>query len=225
MGHKWLQLRECVVSTAAKLIVIATGMVLSAGPALACKGPNVKFSDDFRQIDDTWGIDPNADTVTVEEGKVKVKADPSGGYTVLYGGTLFDDADFCVTVQVPSQTGNGDQLAAGPVFWAQDYNNYYTFDITPGGSAAIVRRLKGKWVYVLDYRAADGIKTKPGDKNVLRVTTKGNAVTTYINDVKFASVKAQVPDGGGEIGLHAESEKAHRDTWKFIGLKVTDLPE
>ena len=138
---------------------------------------------------------------------------------------LFDDADFCVTVQVPSQTGNGDQLAAGPVFWAQDYNNYYTFDITPGGSAAIVRRLKGKWVYVLDYRPAEGIKTKPGEKNVLRVTTRGNSVTTYINDVKFASVKAQVPDGGGQIGLHAESEQAHRDTWKFIGLKVTDLPE
>jgi hypothetical protein len=213
------------MSIRAKLIVIAAGMVLTAGPALACKGPNVKFTDDFRQIDDTWGVDPNADTVTVEEGKVKLKADPSGGYTVLYGGTLFDDADLCVTVQVPSQTGNGDQLAAGPVFWAQDYNNYFTFDITPGGSAAIVRRFKGRWIYVLDYRAADGIKTKPGDKNVLRVTTKGNLVTTYINDVKFATVKAQVPDGGGQIGLHAESEQAHRDTWKFIGLKVTDLPE
>ena len=46
-----------------------------------------------------------------------------------------------------------------------------------------------------------------------------------INDVKFASVKAQVPENGGEIGLHAESEQAHRDTWKFIDLKVTDLPQ
>jgi len=153
-----------------------------------------------------------------------VKADPSGGYTVLYGGSIFDDADLCVTVQVPSKTGNSDQLAAGPVFWAQDYNNYYTFDMTPGGSAAIVRRLRGKWVYVLDYRKAEGIKTQPGDKNVLRVTTSGNTVTTYINDVKFASVKAQVPENGGQIGLHAESEQAHRDTWKFLNLKVTDLP-
>jgi hypothetical protein len=203
----------------------AMGVMLAAGPALACKGPNVKFTDDFRQVDDSWGVDPNSDTVTVEDGKVKFKADPSGGYTVLYGGVNFDDADLCVTVQVPSQTGNGDQLAAGPVFWAQDYNNYYTFAITPGGTAAIVRRFKGKWIYVLDYRKADGIKTQPGDKNVLRVTTKGNALTTYINDVKFAAVKAQVPDNGGQIGLHAESEQAHRDTWKFINLKVTDLPQ
>ena len=71
---------------------------------------------------------------------MKVKADASGGYTILYGGTIFDDADLCVTVQVPNQTGKADQLAAGPVFWAEDYNNYYTFAITPGGSAAIIRR-------------------------------------------------------------------------------------
>jgi len=204
---------------------LALGAMLAAGPAFACKGPNVKFTDDFRQVDDSWGVDPNADTVTVEDGKVKVKADPSGGYTVLYGGPIFDDADLCVTVQVPSQTGNGDELAAGPVFWAQDYNNYYTFAITPGGSAAIVRRYRGKWIFVLDYRKADGIKTQPGEKNILRVTTKGSSITTYVNDVKFASVKAQVPENGGEIGLHAESEKAHRDTWKFINLKVTDLAE
>jgi hypothetical protein len=212
------------VSYSSRLLVIAAGMMAVGGPALACKGQNVKFTDDFRQVDDSWGIDPKSDTVSVEDGKVKVKADPSGGYTVLYGGSIFDDADLCVTVQVPSQTGNSDQLAAGPVFWAQDYNNYYTFDITPGGSAAIVRRLKGKWFYVLDYRKAEGIKTRPGDKNVLRITTSGNSVTAYINDIKFATVKAQVPEGGGQIGLHAESEQAHRDTWKFLGLKVTDLP-
>ena len=203
----------------------AAGVILAATPAFACKGPNVKFSDDFRQVDDSWGIDPKSDTVSVEDGKVKVKADPSGGFTILYGGPVFDDADLCVTVQVPSQTGKSDELAAGPVFWAQDYNNYYTFAITPGGKAAIVRRYRGRWVYVLDYRNADGLKTQPGDKNVLRVTTKGSSVTTYINDVKFATVKAQVPENGGQIGLHAESEQAHRDTWKFINLKVTDLPQ
>jgi hypothetical protein len=206
-------------------LAMAAGMTLTASPAFACKGPNVKFSDDFRQVDDNWGIDPNADAVTVEEGKVKVKADASGGYTILYGGTVFADADLCVTVQVPSQTGQGDQLAAGPVFWAEDYNNYFTFDITPGGAAAIVRRVNGRWVYVIDYKKAEGIKTKPGDKNVLRVTMEGNSLTAYVNDVKFATVKAQVPAGGGEIGLHAESERAHRDTWKFLDLKVTDLAQ
>jgi hypothetical protein len=202
---------------------MTAGLILAAGPALACKGPNIMFQDDFRQIDDSWNVDPHADAVTIEDGKVKVKADPNAGYTVLYGGLSFDDADLCVTVQVPRQTQNGAQTVAGPVFWAQDYDNYYTFTITPAGVAAIARLIRGRWHYVF-VREADGIKTHPGDKNVLRVTTKGNSVTTYINDIKFVTVKAQVPENGGQIGLYAQSEQAHRDTWKFMDLKVTDLP-
>jgi hypothetical protein len=209
---------------AALRCTLTAGLILAVGPALACKGPNVKFKDDFRQVDDSWSVGPNSDTVMVEDGKVKIKADPNAGYTVLYGGLIFDDADLCITVQVPRQMDNGAQAAAGPVFWAEDYSNYYTFAINPLGAAAIVRLIKGRWHYVLDYRKADSVKTHPGDKNVLRVTTRGNSITTYINDVKFATVKAQVPENGGQIGLHAESEQAHRDTWKFIDLKITDLP-
>jgi hypothetical protein len=31
-----------------------------------------------------------------------------------------------------------------------------------------------------------------------------------------------LPDGGGAVGLYAQSEKNTRDTWKFFGLKVTE---
>jgi hypothetical protein len=210
--------------TAALRCAMAAGLILAVGPALACKGPNVKFTDDFRQIDDSWDIDPDTDTVTVEDGKARIKADASEGFTVLYGGFIFDDADFCVTVRVTGLADNANQPAAGPVFWGEDYNNYYTFTITPGGEAAIVRRIKGRWLYVLDYRKVDSIKTGPGDKNVLRVTTRGDSITAYINDTKLATVRAQVPKDGGQVGLHAESEMARRNIWEFIDLKVTDLP-
>jgi hypothetical protein len=203
---------------------MTAGLILVVGPALACKGPNVKFMDDFRQIDDSWDVDRDTDAVTVEDGKARIKAGASEGFTVLYGGFIFDDADFCVTVQVPWLRDNVHQPAAGLVFWGEDYGNYYTFAITPGGEAAIVRRVKGTWFYVIDYRKVDSIKTGPGDKNVLRVTTRGDSITTYVNDTKFASVRAQVPKNGGQIGLHAESEMTHRNTWDFTDLKVTDLP-
>jgi hypothetical protein len=203
---------------------ITAGLILVTGPALACKGPNVKFMDDFRQIDDSWAVDADTDTVTVQDGKATIKAGASEGFTVLYGGFIFDDADFCVTARVTGLTDNANQSAAGLVFWGEDYSNYYTFAITPGGEAAIVRRVKGTWFYVIDYRKFDSIKTGPGDKNVLRVTTRGDSIMTYVNDMKFATVRAQVPKNGGQIGLHAESEMAHRNTWEFVDLKVTDLP-
>ncbi|MFI5012639.1 MAG: hypothetical protein ACHQAY_09845 [Hyphomicrobiales bacterium] len=204
-------------------LAVLTAGLLAAGPASACKGKTVLFSDDFRQLDDTWPGDvPGA--LSVEDGKVKFKATPNAAYNVLYGGSLFDDADMCVTVQIPNNLDQRDSVAAGPIFWGQDYANYYAFLITPDGRAGLVRLYRGKWVYLVNYRKAEGIKGGPGDKNVLRLTTSGNTITAYVNDVKFSTIKSQVPPGGGQVGLHAESEEAHRNTWKFIDLKVTDLP-
>jgi hypothetical protein len=196
-----------------------------AGPtpvaAGGCTG-KVLLSDDFRQVDDSWGADASSDAVTVEDGKVKIKADVNSGYTVIYGGLTFDDAQICVTAQVPRKLGSADQLAGGPVFWAEDYSNFYTFNVAPDGTAAILRKVKGKYVPVIAYKKAEGIKTQPGEKNLLRVATSGNNITAFINGVKFGTARAQVPSGGGRVGLRAESEKAQRDTWKFSDFKVTE---
>jgi hypothetical protein len=43
-----------------------------------------------------------------------------------------------------------------------------------------------------------------------------------VNGEKFASIKGQLPEGGGAIGLYAQSEKSSRDTWKFFDLKITE---
>ena len=68
-----------------KLTAITSALLLLATPAFACKGPNVQFSDDFREVDASWGAEPSM--VTVEEGKVKIKADPNSGYNIIYSGT------------------------------------------------------------------------------------------------------------------------------------------
>jgi GYF domain 2 len=188
--------------------------------AAGCTG-KVLLADDFRQVDSSWGTDANSDSVSVEDGKVKIKADVNSGYTVLYGGLTFDDAQICVTAQVPRRLTDSAQLAAGPVFWAEDYSNFYTFNVAPDSTAAILRKVKGKYIPVIAYRKTEGIKTKPGDKNVLRIVTSGNNITAYINGVKFGTARGQAPSGGGQVGLRAESEKAQRDTWKFLDFKVT----
>jgi hypothetical protein len=196
----------------------------AAAPASAssdCTG-KVLLADNFRQVDSSWGTDASSDAVSVEDGKVKIKADVNSGYTIIYGGLTFDDAQICVTAQVPRRLTDVAQLAAGPVFWAEDYSNFYTFNVAPDGTAAILRKVKGKYVPVIAYHKTDGIKTSPGDKNVLRVVTSGNSITAFINGVKFGSARGQPPAAGGQVGLRAESEKAQRDTWKFLDFKVTN---
>ena len=72
------------------------------------------------------------------------------------------------------------------------------------------------------FRKFAAVKTGAGAKNSLRVTTNGSSIVAYVNGEKFASVRGQLPEGGGAVGLYAQSEKNTRDTWKFTGLKVTE---
>ena len=202
---------------------IAATLLVAATPALACKGAKIQFSDDFREVDASWGSEPGV--VTVEDGKVKIKADANSGYNILYSGTPFTDADMCVTVSSPKDATVANQAAGGLVFWGADYDNFYVFEIDPVGNASLQRKTKGKYVAVIPWKASELIRRDAGAKNILRVTTSGNEITLYINDLKFAALKGQVPDGGGVIGLHSESEKSKHDTWKFSDLKVTDLPK
>jgi hypothetical protein len=190
--------------------------------ASGCTG-KVLLADDFRQVDDSWGVESGSDAVTVEDGKVKVKVDPNGLSTLVYNGQLFDDADYCLTIQTPNNvkdTKDTDVLA-GMIFWAQDDSNFYSLSIETHGLASIGRRVKGKWTHPVPWHAFSGVKPGAGAKNMLRLTTNGGSIIAYINGQKFASVKGQVPDGGGAVGLYAQAEKSSRDTWKFFDLKVT----
>ena len=202
-------------------VMVAGAVTLAATPAFACKGAKTLFTDDFQEVDASWGLD--APDVTVEDGKVKVKPQPNISNLLIYKGLNFGEADVCLTVRMPNVVSNNDNTMAGPVFWQKDYDNYYMFMITPSGYAEIARKLAGKWVSVIDWKADSDIKTQAGASNTLRVTLSGNTITAYVNDAKFAAVKGQMPEGGGRLGMRAQSEENQVDTWKFSALKVTDV--
>ena len=191
--------------------------------AAECTG-KVLLSDDFRQIDDSWGTEPDSDAVTIEDGKVKVKSNANGTYRLVYNGQTFDDADYCLTVQAPNnlKDANDSVVLAGLIFWSQDGSNFYSLQVAPNGAASLGRVIKGKWTAPVPFHKFNAVKLGAGAKNVLRVTTTGSAIVAYINGERFASVKGQLPDGGGAVGLYAQSEKANRDSWKFFNLKVTE---
>ena len=202
--------------------VCAGAAAFAGSPALACQGQKVLFSDDFKQVDASWGLD--TPDVAVEDGKVKVKAQPDVSNLLIYKGIVFTDADYCVTVRMPGTVANSDSTMAGPIFWATDYDNYYMFMVTPSGYAEITRKLKGKWLDVIPWRQSGDIRREPGKNNVLEIQTRGDTITAMINGARFEAIRGQVPDGGGQVGMRAQSEKDQVDTWKFSDLRVTDLP-
>ena len=205
-----------------RAMMMAGAVALAGTPAWACKGSKTLFTDDFQQVDASWGLD--APDVTVEDGKVKVKPQPNISNLLIYKGLNFGESDLCMTVRMPNTVSNNDNTMAGPVFWQGDYDNYYMFMITPSGYAEIARKLNGKWTREIDWKADPDIKTQAGASNTLRVLLSKNTITAYVNDAKFASVKGQMPEGGGRIGMRAQSEENQVDTWKFSSLKITDVP-
>ena len=98
------------------------------------------------------------------------------------------------------------------------------FMITPSGFAELTRKVAGKWIDVVEWKQDANIKRDTGSKNILEVRTSGSDITALINDAVFATVKGQAPDGGGQIGMRAQSEKNQVDTWKFSTLAVTTVP-
>jgi hypothetical protein len=201
---------------------LAAAAILAACPASACGGGKALFSDDFKQVDASWGFD--SPDVQVEEGKVKVKPQPDISNLLVYKGLLFGDADYCLTVRTPNKLGDNDNTMAGPIFWAKDYDNYYMFMITPSGFAEVARKVDGKFITVVDWKQVADVKRPPGSNNVLEVRTLGSDIAVFINDAPFATLKGQAPDGGGQIGMRAQSEKSQVDTWKFSQLAVYAVP-
>ncbi len=205
-----------------KLGALLAAAFLAAGPAYACQGPKTLFSDNFKEVDASWGLD--SPDVSVEDGKVKVKPQPDISNLLIYKGLIFGEADYCLSIRTPNVVSNSDNTMAGPIFWAKDYDNYYMFMITPSGYAELTRKVAGKWMDVVPWRQDTNIKRDAGTSNVLQVELRGDTITASINGAKFASVKGQMPDGGGQVGMRAQSEKDQVDTWKFSALKITDLP-
>ncbi len=183
-----------------------------ASPALACKGKNVLFEDNFSD-DSNW---PQAEGISVEGGALKIVATAPYVNRALYQGDTYQKADICVDVAQETSIDTG----GGMIFAATDYGTYYYFWVNPTGYAGVSKLNNHRWLQPVPIRQ---VKLS-GPKTTLRLTLDGNRATAYVNDQKFATFRVTQPEGGGFIGMEGDSTDKDTVTWSFSGLKVTDLP-
>jgi hypothetical protein len=150
----------------------------STTPVSECTG-KVLLSDDFKQVDTSWGV--SAEVVSVEDGKLKMKADPGGHSGFFYPGRLFKDADYCVTIQSPNnlKEQNDPSLVAGFLFWVQAEAGAvvaYAVMVSPNGRAAVARSENRKWDTLVAFRDVLGMNKGAGAKNAVRVSTSGDSI-------------------------------------------------
>lgn len=173
----------------------------------------VLFSDNFSTLDPGWG--PPDGIQSVAEGKLIFKPAAGSSYVSLYQGTLFDDAD--IRVKISEIEGDMDE-PAGIVFWASDYNNFYTAQVLANGSAGISQFKQGRWVAPVPYKARDSVAKGVGQVNELRVVTQGKRATFYVNGQEIAAIDGTPPNGGSKIGFRAVSGMQSIYTWSFSEL-------
>lgn len=197
------------------LCTALVALVSLASAAVGADEAPVIFSDDFSTLEPGWGDDVE---LSVKDNKLIADLKPGSIYADLYDGKRFDlsSADLRLTV---ARSAGSAVSAAGLVFWAIDYNNYYAAVVRSNGKFDVVRRSFGQWLVPVSLPPRDELKKEIGRPIELRVVTSGSTVTAYVNGRQVTSFHGYPPGGVSRIGIHAEPG-GEPGRWVFSALSV-----
>jgi hypothetical protein len=202
-------------------LVYAFGLatILSLAGARAGGAAQVVLSDPLS----TWPLNFGAQgtEIMLKDGAVHIVTPVNDADWVMYSGFTFSDMDASVTVAPQNANGN----AAGLLFWAAATNNFFDFAISDTyGKFAVYHYVAGAatpWTPIVPYTVNAAIKTGAGATNTLRIVTKGNYVTLYINGQSVGGLSLMQPTGGGSIGIEGESTTKGVADYAFSNLTVS----
>ena len=164
------------------LLLVGVSISLSlAGKAIACKGSQVLFEDNFSTLDPGWGH--ASENLSVSDGKLIMKPAENAGVSAINQANIFDDVDACVTVTM-AKSDDPTTSSSGLVFWVKDFGDYY-YLYTMNGAFTVARWVGGRWLYPVSATENAAIKKGVGEANNLRVVTNGNEAKIYINDTEM----------------------------------------
>jgi hypothetical protein len=196
------------------------------GFAIACGSIGTVRADTPPLFEDTFtAVDPSLALETgsqVKDGKMVIALTANTWVRYLYQVGFFTDADITLT----ASNTVGDSLGAcdlGIVFWGIDNNNFYTAAIQADGSCSIFRFTGGRWLTPANVPPPLGVHKGIGTANLLRVVTKGNRATFYVNGTQVTAITGMPPAGGGLVGIYAQSNNS-ASTWTAQDLKVMPVP-
>jgi hypothetical protein len=203
---------------------VASSQSTTPLPASAeCPG-TVVFQDKFPDGDSYMNITPSAGALGgVQGGKGQITLlQASYGLAVQYPGIQFGDANICATFNTLPADKAENQMA-GIEFWATDYANIYSFLINPtNGQFQLAQKVGGNWTMIVNSTPNAAVVKGMGKANTLRVQTKGNMASLYVNSQLVETFSAAPPTGGGVVGFYAQSDSAYttKETWQISNLTV-----
>jgi len=196
-------------------LTMAMAVVLMA--VTASLAGKVLFEDKFTVLDPAWGA--AGPIMDVKDGKLIITPEMNTSQTVLNQGNVFpNDAEgsFAMTFVKAPAPGWG----SGLVFWARDYNEYYAVLMNPEGWFAVQRYVAGRYLLPVAWRESDAIKQGEGAENQVKVVTKANKATVFINGKEVISLSGQPPQGGTLIGFKVASGPEGSNSVAFSNFQL-----
>ncbi len=205
----------------------AKALVPAANAALldACK-PNasVAFFDNFNPHNAGWYAP--ADTHSFNDGEIIIKPKAKSNAQMFFPSLIFKAATVCGDIKSPSQAKPSGSSNGSLVFWAVDYQNYYTASVYQDGTYDVYRRIDGRWEQVRPRSPAPSIVQGNSAVNRMKIAFDGDVATLILNDASVIQFTGQPPAAGSFVGIAADSDPDAETEWTFLNtvVMVDDKP-
>ncbi len=197
--------------------IITLMLVAVLGIASVSWAGTVLYQDNFTNMDPGWGAPDKY--FNIAGGKMTVQPAAKETYTAIYEGNIFPN-DVDASINMKFVKAPDPNWGAGLLFWSSGMKNFYGLLINANGWFTIQRRMGDRFINPVSWRANDAIKKGAGADNRLRIVTKGDKATVFINDKEVISFTGTPPEGGSQIGIRAASGDNESNVIEFSDLKV-----
>ena len=174
-------------------------VLVAVSVSLAAK---VIFEDKFASLDPSWGVPgPIAD---VKDGKLIITPEINTAKIILNQGDIFPN-DMEISAAMTFIKAPAPNWASGLVFWAKDSNEFYVVLVSVRGWIGVERNIAGRYLMPVAWRESDAFKKGEGAENHIKVATKGNKATIFLNGKEVFSFNGRPPQGGTLVGFKVNS--------------------
>jgi hypothetical protein len=193
-------------------------MVAVFGLVSACWAASVLYEDKFTSLDPGWGAPDKS--FEVKDGKLILTPNAKETYTAVFEGNIFPN-DMDVSISMKFVKAEDPTWGAGLLFWSKGLKDFYGLLINANGWFTVQRRMGDRFINPVTWRENAAINKGVGAVNQLRVVTKGNKATVFVNGKELITFTGQPPQGGSQIGVRGASGDDQPNVIEFTDLKVT----
>lgn len=206
-----------------RLGVLAAGLLVCMGEAMACGSGKVILEDKFETLDPAWGFSEKDDTRKNGPDGLTYTLQPGDNIFLLNQAGLYNDYEVCAVFTTEAPEGAGTYVAVD--VWGTNADNVYEVDVLPvSGSYAVYRFQNKKMLKPVSLRTHDSVAKGTSAENEISVAVRGNKGTININGKKVTDFTGQSPEGGSLFGANFGTLKQDSGP-STITLKTIQLRE